>query len=217
MRRGAAREFLKRMRLLPIAILVAACATCGCARPDAVAASTASNAQLTHLYNEDQSDREGDVDWPRVLTRDGVRRAQVNTMLQEGTLHSAQDYLHAAMICQHGSRFEEARLAQALAIVAMTIDPHNEQARWLAAASLDRMLTYKHQPQWYGTQYSADAKGVYLYPTSDQAVTDDERRELHAPTLAEARAKVAEMAAMSHLPVRASPPTLEELQATRAD
>src|SRR5262249_17285939 len=110
------------------------------------------------------------------------------------------------------TQFADVRLAQALAILAVTLDPGNEQARWLTAASFDRMLVYKTQAQWYGTQYSADDSGVYLYPVADGAASDDERIKLQVPTLAEARAKVEEMAVSANLKVRPTAPTLEELR-----
>jgi len=56
----------------------------------------------------------------------------------------------------------------------------------------DRLLLQKGKPQWYGTQYgpSKETGKVQLLPVDETAVTDEERRSLGLPTLAEARATV---------------------------
>ena len=195
--------------------LVLATGVAGCATHTQRLVAPADSAELTRLYDEDQSDRDaavGSIDWTRVGSRDAARRERVDALLRTGALHSARDYLHAAMIFQHGTQFADVRLAQALAILAMTIDPGNEQARWLTAACLDRMLVYKVQAQWYGTQYASDDAGIYLHPVADSAVNDEERRALHVPTLAEAQRNVEQMASVNHLKVRPAAPTLDSLR-----
>jgi len=70
-------------------------------------------------------------------------------------------------------------------------DPLDRSARWLKAASRDRLLLRQKMPQWYGTQYVRDTSGKWALGQIDEtAVTDDERVQLAVPTLAEARKRV---------------------------
>jgi hypothetical protein len=82
-------------------------------------------------------------------------------------------------------------MAHAFATIAAALDPLDRSARWLKAASWDRMLLRQKKPQWYGTQYVRDAGGRWaLYQLDESAVTDADRVELAIPTLAEAKKRV---------------------------
>ena len=70
-------------------------------------------------------------------------------------------------------------------------------------------MTTQLQPQWYGTQFQSDDKGMFLYPLEEGAVSDDERRAMQVPTLAEARAQLLEMGRMHGQSVNPEPPTIE--------
>jgi hypothetical protein len=91
--------------------------------------------------------------------------------------------------------------------------PDDGHFRWLVGASWDRLLMRQLQPQWYGTQYKGDAKGLYLYPVAEGAVSDAERTAMVGHTLAESIAHVGEAAKEMGLPVRDPAPTLEALRA----
>jgi len=104
------------------------------------------------------------------------------------------------------------RLANALATLASQLEPGNKHYRWLAGASWDRLLMRQLQPQWYGTQFKGDARGMYLYPVATDAVTDDERLRMVGHTLAESRGHVATAAAETGMPVRDPAPTIEDLR-----
>jgi hypothetical protein len=85
-------------------------------------------------------------------------------------------------------------MAHALATIAASLDPLDRSARWLKAASWDRLLLRQKKPQWYGTQYVRDASGKWaLGPIDESAVTDADRVELHVPTLAESKMRVKAM------------------------
>ena len=60
------------------------------------------NAELTRLYEEDQSDRSGGPGQADMAQRDAGRRKRVLEILGQGTLKEADDYFHAAMVFQHG-------------------------------------------------------------------------------------------------------------------
>lgn len=157
----------------------------------------ADNPQLQAIVNADQAERQDthtQEQWKDVFSRDSQRRVQVHAELAAGRVTSALDFYNAALVMQHGSTLEEIRMAHALATVAASLDPLDRSAIWLKAASWDRMMTTLHKPQWYGTQYTRDANGKWvLFPIDESAVTDAQRIELAAPTLAQAKRRVEEM------------------------
>lgn len=170
------------------------------------------NAELQKIRDADQADRQGSVDWSKVAPRDEVRLERVRAIIREGNLRTATDYGNAALVFQHGSTVEEIRTAHALATLAMNMDPDNKKRRWLVAASWDRLLMNQSQPQWYGTQFKGDAKGMYLYPVAQDAVTDADRTSMAVPTLTESQGFVATAAKDSGMKVRDPAPTIEELR-----
>lgn len=154
----------------------------------------ASNPQLQAIVNADQAERQGTItqeQWKDVSARDAQRRVQVQAELAAGRVTSSVGFYNAALVMQHGPDLEDIRMAHALATVAASLDPLDRSARWLKAASWDRMMTTMHKPQWYGTQYTKDANGKWaLTPIDESAVTDAQRIELAAPTLADAKKRV---------------------------
>jgi hypothetical protein len=160
-----------------------------------VASLGADNERLRAIVQADQADRQGSAttaQWKEISKRDAARRSQLHAELVAGRIRSAADFYHAGLVMQHGDTLEDIRLAHSFATIASVLDPLDRSARWLKAASWDRMLMRQKKPQWYGTQYVTDSKGkVVLYTIDENAVTDADRIELAAPTLAEARKKAA--------------------------
>jgi hypothetical protein len=154
----------------------------------------ADNEQLRTIVSADQAERQGShtpEEWTDISRRDAGRRVQVQAELAAGRIQSSADYFNAALVMQHGETLEEIRMAHALATISASLDPSNRSARWLKAASWDRMLLRQKKPQWYGTQYVKDADDKWaLYTVDEAAVTDAERVEMAAPTLAEAKKRV---------------------------
>ena len=157
--------------------------------------SAADSERLRTIVQADQADRQGTASpeqWKGISKRDTERRAQVQAELVAGRIRSAADFYNAALVMQHGQTLEEIRLAHSFASIASTLDPLDRTARWLKAASWDRMLMRQNKPQWYGTQYVTDSTGkVVLYTIDESAVTDADRIEMAAPTLAEAKKRAA--------------------------
>lgn len=153
----------------------------------------ADNARIQQLKDADQSDRRGSIslsDWPEIQKRDAERRDALIALLRAGEVRTATDYYNAAMIMQHGETPEDIRMAHAFSAISASIDPSNRSAKWLVAASWDRLLMRLKRPQWYGTQYVSDATGKWaLHEVDETAVTDEDRRAMAAPTLAEAKAR----------------------------
>jgi hypothetical protein len=154
------------------------------------------NEELARLYQEDQGDRTPanvkDIDWAVVGPRDKARLARVKELYTQNHLQTGVDYYHAALILQHGDTPEDFLLAHELCIVA--ISKGNRNGRSLAAASEDRFLMNIGRPQRFGTQYRADpiTAPLRLYKV-DSGVTDELRRALDVPSLAEAKAREAEL------------------------
>jgi hypothetical protein len=154
------------------------------------------NPELARLFEADQADRmpEGGkaVDWTSVGPRDREREARVKALHEAGDLRTGKDYHRAAMVLQHASTPEDYLLAHEFCVVALA--KGERDARWLAAATEDRLLMTIGRPQRFGTQYrsSGPDKPVKLYEVGP-GVTDGLRRELGVPTLAEAREREARM------------------------
>jgi hypothetical protein len=153
------------------------------------------NQELLRMYREDQSDRTlpagQSIDWSVVGARDRTRLARVKELYSQNLLQTGNDYFHAAMVLQHGDVPEDYLLAHELCVVA--ISRGNTRARWLAAASEDRYLMNIGRPQRFGTQYRSEGNGPLRLYRVDQGVTDGLRRALNVPSIAEARAREADL------------------------
>jgi hypothetical protein len=152
------------------------------------------NAELARLYQEDQADRAGDLetsDWRAVEKRDAERRKRVLEIAEQGRVKEAADYIHAAMVFQHGATPDDYDRANRWAAKAVELDPDYPGARWLAAASKDRYLMNLGKPQLYGTQFQrVNGTGPWILWDVDPAVTDEERAKWDVPPLARAKARV---------------------------
>ena len=153
------------------------------------------NSELARLYQEDQADRApvdaGSIDWGSVTKRDRARLLRVKELYKQNLLRTGVDYYNAAMILQHGDTAEDYLLAHELCVVA--ISKGETRGKWLAAASEDRFLTKIGRSQRFGTQYEAQAGGPYRLLTVEAGVSDDLRRALDVPSLAEARSREVEL------------------------
>lgn len=141
------------------------------------------NPFLERLFMEDQGDRMvllqhglGAIppDSAAALTqRDRRRLEQVRTLVEAGVLKLGIDYQRAATVFQHGKDSADFRTAYELASKAVALGQND--ARGLAAASLDRYLISVGKPQKFGTQWRKGATGeIELYPV-DPMTTDEER------------------------------------------
>jgi hypothetical protein len=142
-------------------VIAALTLTVGCVR------APRNNAELKQIYDADQSDREGKigapVDWEKISPHDAARRKRVRELLDAGAVVTGKDYELAAMVFQHGDGTDDILFAHILAMTAM--GKGDKDARWLAAASLDRFLQRAGQPQVFGTQfnYTQNPNGSQLW------------------------------------------------------
>lgn len=158
---------------------------------------------LAKLFEADQEDRErfldGQLDPERIKRRDARRRAAVRSMVAQRRLHTAADYYRAAMILHHGKRikdFDDAhRLARTAVELTVDDDELHKSAKWLTAATWDRSQMKRGQPQCYGTQFVQETSDSpwKLYEIDESVLSDDERREMNVPSLAETLARLADM------------------------
>jgi hypothetical protein len=160
---------------------------------DAAAHKGPVNPELEKLYTEDQADRSaemGKIDWSVVGKRDEERRKRVLEIMSQGGAKEAADYVHAAMVLQHGQAPEDFDHANQWCLKAVELDPEYPGARWLAAAAKDRYLMNLGKPQLYGTQFKRDKDGPWYLWQVDPSVTDEERAKWDVPPLSRAKARV---------------------------
>jgi hypothetical protein len=154
------------------------------------------NQDLKRMHDEDQADRapsEGkSIDWAVVGLRDKARLRRVQELYAQNLLQTANDYYHAAMILQHGEVPEDFLLAHEFCVAAIIKGKNDQDARRLAAASEDRFLMGIGRPQRFGTQYQSIGEGPIRHYKVDAGVTDDLRRVMDVPSLAELKAREAE-------------------------
>jgi hypothetical protein len=161
-----------------------------CAHHSAIAdpPAPADSAELQSLFDADQADRQvRPPDWSVIGPRDRAREARVHEMLEAGVVVTALDYYNAAMIYQHAQGVEGSALAHELAMISAAMG--YERARWLTAASWDRLLVRLDRGQRFGTQYTVDAAGTKTLEEIERGVTDAMRTAMHCPTLEEAEAR----------------------------
>lgn len=153
------------------------------------------NEELARLYREDQADRTSKdgkpIDWNSIDARDKAREKRVKELYANNQLVTGGDYYHIAMVLQHADQPEDYLLAHELCVVA--ISKGDGRAKWLAAASEDRFLMEIGRPQRFATQFSSIGNSPMRLYQTDQGVTDELRRALNVPTLAQAKEREARM------------------------
>ena len=144
-----------------------------------------SNPAMKRIFDEDQRVRQAgfNIDWPSVNKSDAERRQATMKLLNDGELHSGEDFDWAAVIFQHGPDSNDYLLAHTLAMIA--VRKGYTDAIWQASATLDRYLQSIKQPQIYGTQFLT-LKGV---PTTQEPynrtlISNALRHQLDVPDLA---------------------------------
>ena len=134
---------------------------------------------LKQIFEEDQHDLRTMPD--NRIVRDRQRRDKVKVLLESGTAKVGIDFIHAAIIYQHGEELEDYWQAYKLCIKAVEL---GFQPKWLAAVAMDRYLLYQGKPLKYGNQVIPFG-GVYRIPQVDQNTTDEERQNWDIPSLVE--------------------------------
>jgi hypothetical protein len=151
------------------------------------------NEELHAIYTQDQADRKGKNRInANVQEQDRIRRQRVQELLTAGSIQTADDYFHAAMVFQHGEQLDDYWKAHELARKAAELG--HSTGRWLTAASYDRWLMRQGKPQKYGTQYTMPpGSSMFTLYEVDPTTTDEERAEWNVPSLADAHKRAAEI------------------------
>jgi hypothetical protein len=191
----------------------------GCAQ--SLAASSGERAgdcaEIKSLYDADQGDRtmmesSGSGSWlpqdmMKIAERDVERRKRTRQLLDDGSLKSADDYYHAAMVMQHGDKPDDFLLANILANASVKLG--REKSAWLAAASLDRYLMKIGQPQIFGTQFNSakpsDPSTWTNEPYNKTLVSDTLRKIYLQPTLDETQKRLENL--KNNKPLKSTSPT----------
>ena len=114
-------------------------------------AQAGDNPRLKAMFDADQAEREKDpINWDTLIPNDTKRRTELHRMLEQNAVTTGLDYYEAAFIQQHGLKPDDYLLAHVLAMAALA--KGYTQARWIAAATLDRYLQQNRHPQIFGTQ-----------------------------------------------------------------
>jgi len=125
-----------------------------------------------------------EIDWAQVARNDAQRHAAVRKLMEDGKLQSGTDYQFAALIFQHSSDSSDLALAHTLAMTA--VNKGKAGARWLAAATFDRLLQSLEQPQVFGTQFFRGPDQTWsMDPYDRTALSDSVRASWCVVTLAE--------------------------------
>ena len=96
--------------------------------PGARPKKPADSEELRRLMVEDQADRQSKaIDWAAVAPRDRARLARVKELYASGTIRTAEDYYHAALVLQHGEAPEDFLLAHGFRQV--RVRAHGDLAR----------------------------------------------------------------------------------------
>ena len=146
----------------------------------ALSAVAQSNKELEKIYAEDQADREpmfaiSAEQRAQILKNDEPRRKRVRELIDAGALTTAEDYVRAAFIFQHGDKPDDFLMAHVLGMIATKMDG---SGAWIASASLDRYLLNTGKPQIFGLALDN------VSPLNRDLLTDRLRAALCVPNLA---------------------------------
>jgi hypothetical protein len=137
------------------------------------------NEILKQLLEEDQHDlKTMPID---KVERDRERRKDVLRILNSGGAAAAIDYIHAAVIFQHGETLEDWWQAYILGVKAIDL---GFRPKWVAAVAMDRWLLHKGKPLKYGNQVIPFG-GIYRIPPLEQNTSDEDRHLWNCPSLLE--------------------------------
>jgi hypothetical protein len=146
-----------------------------------------SNPEMQRLYESDQRVRKDLAQFSKEAEApapgDVERRDQTRKLVMDGSLRTGEDYTRAAVIFQHGTTPDDFLLAHSLAMVGAA--KGDEEALWVASATLDRYLQAIGRKQVFGTQIKERSDHTAtLEPYNRELVFDTLRRELGVQPLA---------------------------------
>jgi hypothetical protein len=151
------------------------------------------NAEMAEIYKADQAVRQSMESFAanakKIEQEDAARRERTRALLDTGALKAADDFRLAALVFQHGTDPRDYLFAHTLALVALA--KGDRGAAWIASASLDRYLQSVGQSQIFGAAFGPGGKSQGAFDRG--LVSDELRRELGVPALAEQEAQMQQL------------------------
>jgi hypothetical protein len=149
--------------------------------------------ELADMYKQDQAGRKAaKIDWKVLGAADKQRQQRVIELLNQSKIKTARDYYNAAMVMQHGDNPDDFALAHILACV--SAQKGYRPARWLSAASFDRMMQRNKHAQIFGTQFLGTAngneRGWTMDPINSDLIPDSVRTEFGVPAISKNRERM---------------------------
>ena len=152
------------------------------------------NAEVQKIVDADQAVRKNwnkltQAELKTLAAEDHQRNARIREIVNDGGLHTAQDFANASLVMQHSTGFAGFQLAHKLAVCSMLLGDRGT-GRWLVAATYDRMLNSVGHDQRFGTQSAlmVGNQKPTIRETDETGICDAERLALGCPTLAAKRA-----------------------------
>lgn len=136
------------------------------------------SAELERMAEEQITDL--DTDAEDRARRGKQRRTRVATIYAQGKVISAQDHYHAALVMLYGEEMAHWELSRSLAQRAVNLG--DSRAWSIIAASWDRALLARGEPQRFGTQFVRE-DGRWSVGRVDPQITDAERAFYGVPPL----------------------------------
>lgn len=133
------------------------------------------NKELEKIFKEDQCDRlDPNISLSVVIRRDKDRLKKVKQLINNKKIITKKDYYNIAMIFHHSQNITYIKKANMFALKSAKMG--YKKAKWLCAATLDRLLMTQGKKQKFGTQFikKSLSEKWSLYPV-DLKTTDEER------------------------------------------
>lgn len=109
--------------------------------------------------------------------RQAGKLAQLTRLIEAGEVRTSADFLAAALVTHRSGSYSGNLLAHELAVCAVLLGG-GSQARWLVAATYDRMLRATGHDQRFGTQYVSWGGTNHRAQVDPAGISDNQRRAL---------------------------------------
>jgi len=157
--------------------------------PEAAVSIQKDNAEIEKMFTDDQAIRQGPItpaDIEKLVKGDRARLARIKEMVSKNQLATAMDYWRAAFLFQHGVTFEDYHMAHELSLCSIFLG--KTDAKWIGAASYDRMLNSSGHRQRWGTQFRSSNGGPFALARPDEeGMCEFQRKTVVGLTLEESR------------------------------
>lgn len=113
--------------------------------------------------------------------RDIHRRREVRRIISGKKSLTPDDFYHVAFVFHHGP--SKADSQHAVRLAQESVKRGSKKAKWLYAATVDRLLIKNGKRQKFGTQFRKKKNGEWILFPVDTKTTDAQRANLNVPPL----------------------------------